>query len=277
MNNIFNKIKKVFIGHYLKEKFNRLFDFLNDRTITIKIDESKKIIFSDIGKASGLRSRSILYKEKSTIKWIDSFEENSLFFDIGASVGTFTLYSAIKKNCNVISIEPSARNFAILNLNIYRNSLNHKVIAFPFVASYKNDLDFFYKTKVSMDESGGYPYKDIDPRGLKANSKFKQGVIYYKIDDLSKKFDYPNYIKIDVDGNELELIKGMGQILISNKVKSIMIELNENIKHYDEVIKIMEYNEFVLDKNLTSIADVSTKKGGKIYNHYFFKNHLVKL
>ena len=56
-----------------------------------------------------------------------------------------------------------------------------------------------------------------------------------------------------------------------------MIELNENIKHYDDVIKIMEYNEFVLDKNLTSIADVSTKKDGRIYNHYFSKNHLVKL
>lgn len=271
MNNIFSKIKKAFTGHYIKEKYNRFFDFLNDRTITVKIGEGKKIIFSDIGKTSGLRSRSILYKEKSTIKWIDSFEENSLFFDIGASIGTFTLYSAIKKNCNVVSIEPSASNFAILNLNIYRNSLNHKVIAFPFVASYKNDVDFFYKTKVSMDESGGYPYKEIDPRGVKVNSKFKQGVICYKVDDLLKKFDYPSYVKIDVDGNEIELIKGMSEILKSNKVRSIMIELNENINHYHDVLKIMENNEFVIDRNLTSIADVSKKKGGKIYNHYFTK------
>ena len=186
--------------------------------------------------------------------------ENSLFFDIGASIGTFTLYSAIKKNCNVVSIEPSASNFAILNLNIYRNSLNHKVIAFPFVASYKNDVDFFYKTKVSMDESGGYPYKEIDPRGVKVNSKFKQGVVCYKVDDLLKKFDYPSYVKIDVDGNEIELIKGMSEILKSNKVRSIMIELNENINHYHDVLKIMENNEFVIDRNLTSIADVSKKK-----------------
>ena len=77
MNNIFNKIKKVFIGHYLKEKFNRLFDFLNDRTITVKIDESKKIIFSDIGKASGLRSRSILYKEKQTTE-SESLKANAM-------------------------------------------------------------------------------------------------------------------------------------------------------------------------------------------------------
>ena len=50
-----------------------------------------------------------------------------------------------------------------------------------------------------------------------------------------------------------------------------MIELNENINHYHDVLKIMENNEFVIDRNLTSIADVSKKKGGKIYNHYFTK------
>ena len=37
-----------------------------------------------------------------------------------------------------------------------------------------------------MDESGGYPYKEIDPRGVKVNSKFKQGVVCYKVDDLLK-------------------------------------------------------------------------------------------
>ena len=41
-----------------------------------------------------------------------------------------------------------------------------------------------------------------------------------------------------------------------------MIELNENINHYHDVLKIMENNEFVIDRNLTSIADVS-KKGGR--------------
>ena len=63
----------------------------------------------------------------------------------------------------------------------------------------------------------------------------------------------------------------MSEILKSNKVRSIMIELNENINHYHDVLKIMENNEFVIDRNLTSIADVSKKKGGKIYNHYFTK------
>ncbi len=272
INSLINKLKKLFLKHYYQEKFNRLLDVVNNRIITVKIEKNKKIIFTDNGKSSGLRSRSILFKEKSTIEWIDSFDEKSFFLDIGASVGTFTLLAAIKKECKVISIEPSASNFAILNFNIFRNNLNDKVIAFPFVASYKNDLDFFYKTKVSLDESGGYPYKEVDPRGIKISSKYKQGVVCFKIDDLVKKFGCPDNIKIDVDGNEFELLKGMFDTLKSGKPKSIMIELNENLNHYQEILNIFETNNYKINHNLTSKADVSRKKGGIIYNHYFFKH-----
>ena len=50
MNNIFSKIKKAFIGHYIKEKYNRFFDFLNDRTITVKIGEGKNYFFLILAK-----------------------------------------------------------------------------------------------------------------------------------------------------------------------------------------------------------------------------------
>ena len=272
MNKFLTKLRKLFYKHYYKERFNRLFDIANNRTITVDIEKNKKIIFSDNGKTSGLRSRSILFKEKSTIEWINRFEEKSFFIDIGASVGTFTLLAAIKKECKVISIEPSASNFAILNLNIFRNNLNDRVTAFPFVASYKNDLDFFFKTKVSLDESGGYPYKEVDPRGVKFTSNYKQGVVCFKIDDLVDKFGCPDHIKIDVDGNEFELLKGMTKTLETGKIKSIMVELNENLEHYQEILTLFKQSNYNINNELTSIADVSRKRGGVIYNHYFFKN-----
>ena len=33
-------------------------------------------------------------KEKETIEWINSFEEGSIFFDIGANIGVFSIYGA---------------------------------------------------------------------------------------------------------------------------------------------------------------------------------------
>ena len=38
----------------------------------------------------------MLTKEPDTINWIDNFNQNDTFFDIGANVGVFTCYAASK-------------------------------------------------------------------------------------------------------------------------------------------------------------------------------------
>jgi len=265
-------LKKIFVFHYYKERFNRLFDFFRNSTLTIKLEKNKKITFLDSGKNSGLRYRSILSKEISTLEWIKKFETGSTFLDIGANVGTFSFVAAITKDCKVIAVEPCASSFSLLNINISINNLNEKILAFPFVASNKNDLDYLYLTDISLDGGGGLPYREIDARGNKFNAKYKQGIVCFKIDDLIRKLGRVDNIKIDVDGNEWELISGMKETLENTKVKSVMIELNKNGEKYEEIVNIFHQNNFSLNKDLTDKADISTKKGGYIYNHYFFKN-----
>ena len=41
-------------------------------------------------------------KEEDTIKWIDEFEDNKVFYDIGANVGTFSVYASLKKKSKSI-------------------------------------------------------------------------------------------------------------------------------------------------------------------------------
>ena len=38
----------------------------------------------------------IMGKEPETINWINKFKKNSIFFDVGANIGIYTLYSAVK-------------------------------------------------------------------------------------------------------------------------------------------------------------------------------------
>src|SRR5947208_3031679 len=54
------------------------------------------------------RAKGILSKEPDMIRWIDSFRENSVFWDIGANVGVFSLYAAAKNRASVLSFEPLA-------------------------------------------------------------------------------------------------------------------------------------------------------------------------
>ena len=55
-----------------------------------------------------------------------------------------------------------------------------------------------------------------------------------------------HHLKVDVDGNEFLIMKGARQLLNSNKLKSILIELIESRNDYDETIKYIESFDFEL-------------------------------
>ena len=71
--------------------------------------KEKKILFANIkDQKTYIKNRvdRILSKEPETIEWINTFEKDSTFFDIGANVGIYSLYSAIMRNNNVFAFEP---------------------------------------------------------------------------------------------------------------------------------------------------------------------------
>src|SRR5262249_32214195 len=49
------------------------------------------------------RAASILVKEPDMIRWIDGFEPDTVFWDIGANVGVFTLYAALARGVRVLA------------------------------------------------------------------------------------------------------------------------------------------------------------------------------
>ena len=42
-----------------------------------------------------------------------------------------------------------------------------------------------------------------------------------------KKINFPNYIKIDVDGNEMNILEGMSETLKNEELKSMLIEIEK--------------------------------------------------
>ena len=54
------------------------------------------------------RVKTFSTKEPEIIKWIDGFDENCQFWDIGSNIGLYSCYAA--KKINVMSFEPSVFN-----------------------------------------------------------------------------------------------------------------------------------------------------------------------
>ena len=249
------------------------YKYITDEII-IKIPNSnKKIIFKVTGNKTRSRAINALTKEINTIEWINKFNNNSIFVDVGSQIGLYSLYASIIKNCKSLAIEPYISNLYYLQENIKKNNLIENIFIFPFAITDESIPGKLYLDDnfIKSEIGGGFPINPINVRNELFDPTYWQGVHYVKLDDLLNIQKNIDYIKIDIDGNELKCLAGATETLKLKSLKSILIELNENSKDYMEILKIMQNNNFKLDDKLTQKSYVSTKRGSKIYNHIFYK------
>ena len=174
------------------------------------------------------RCESFFSKEPELIYWIDNFKYNSNFVDIGSNIGLYSIYSTlIKKNINCYSIEPFFKNYKRLLENI---SLNRSDKVYPLFIGLdeKPSISNFFSHDLRSSSSGGQINKPIDEKGKKFKPLDKSRILVFNLDTLVelKIIPLPNYIKIDVDGNEIKIIKGIKNILSNKNFISIFIEIN---------------------------------------------------
>lgn len=212
------------------------------------------------------RSETFNVKEPETNRWIQEIPLNSIFFDVGANVGVFTvLASAYCKK--VFAFEPVSHNYAVLNKNIQKNNLGDVVSAFCLAISDKSGFDTM-RLSSSLVGSALHSYgvsKDACHENF--NPVFQQGAFAVSLDELvyNYNFECPNYLKIDVDGNEHLIIKGASKLLSDQRLKSILIELNMDLKIDAEVIDQIKSSGFLLVEK----GDDCFLKGMKIRNLIF--------
>lgn len=171
--------------------------------------------------ANHIKSRAtrLFTKEPETISWIKSFNEGSVFFDIGANIGIYTIYGAVSKNISTYSFEPHAANYKNLIENINANNLK-KSYAYPLAVGKKFNLSsMFVKNMIE-----GVADNVVDNTG-----DVYHGVVTVSLDQLieDKMVPQPDYIKIDVDGYEDKVFQGCANAI--KNCKSLLIEID--IKH----------------------------------------------
>ncbi len=282
MTNIFFKlisklqslVKKIFfLIYYIILLFDKIIHLILRKRILywfkefFEKDSYKKknilgrdIIFFTPNEITDWRINTFFTKEPETLEWIDSFKgEKIVFWDIGANIGLYSLYAAIKHpNIEIVSFEPSVNNLRILSRNIYKNNFFKQIKIFQLPLSEQentfsnmNEMEFIEGWSMStFGES-----KDFEGSIFKPNHAYKLfGTnINYLLDKKILKF--PNYIKIDVDGIEHKILLGANNHLKNNDLKSLSIELNEN---YDE--QFNSVNNLMIKNNFT----IKQRNQGKI-------------
>ena len=93
--------------------------------------KNKFLIFSVPNWLCRWRAKNFLVKEPDTVAWIDSFYPGSVFWDVGANVGIFSIYASKFKDCRSYAFEPSVFNLEILARNLFNNYLEANITIIP--------------------------------------------------------------------------------------------------------------------------------------------------
>ena len=168
------------------------------------------------------------------MNWIDKFDDNSVFFDIGANVGIYSIYAAKSKKIKVYCFEPSVFNLELLVKNIQLNNVNDNTYIAPIAINFKNSIESLNLSDLSNAAALSNFGNNYDQFGNQMTIKNYYNTIGMELDYFVKIFniEYPKYIKIDVDGIEHLVLKGMNNIL--DNAKSILIELTSSFKEQIE-------------------------------------------
>ncbi len=232
----------------MKKKLDFYFDFIKKKFLEREINSlAKKYINQNY-----LRMATISYDGISNYTNIYGFYENEIiltlkeifkknkinnyFIDVGANYGTYSLYFS-KNFRKVYSIEAAPKMFKLLQINCeyFKN-----IKTFNVAVSDNQLSKFFY----------------IDNKNFGANSLIKKRFnkkIKVKCDTLDRLINKQNiknsFIKIDTEGSEINVLKGMKKIFKSQNLIIGIEQLDEEFYAKDELmtsncIEFLKKNKF---------------------------------
>jgi len=188
------------------------------------------IVFSSVVFIARKRRTDILILNNLSEPWMKHyFKPNSgdVVIDIGAHVGKYSLVAArsVGERGTVIAIEAHPENFnALLNnmhLNRFRNMIALNVAAFNEDGK---------KMRLYGFRDNSYSLKSLE--GVEVETR--------TVDSILK--EYPSrrvdWVKIDVEGAEVQVLEGMKDIIKNNQNLKILIEVHgENIYPVQKILR----------------------------------------
>jgi len=153
--------------------------------------------------------------EPRTTEFIkNNLKPGQTFVDVGASVGYYTLIAAkaVGDGGKVYAFEPLQDTLGVLLRNSVKNGFKN-IIAFPFALSSSN--------KVKGNLYGG----DIPGQYSLIGEGDCKEVNITSFDEMNKKEGItPDMIKIDVEGAQVDVLKGMSMILALDRDMTVIVE-----------------------------------------------------
>ena len=145
-------------------------------------------------------------------RYLTSIRASSVW-DIGANVGFWTLWLAatVDRTCRIRAYEPDERNLVHLRENVGRNGLTNVDVRECALSSSSGTMSLELDETAMMNSlrSSGLQAVAV-PAGMAS-------VVVRTVDQEAAEFGIPDLAKIDVEGHELDVLKGASTLLAARR------------------------------------------------------------
>ena len=242
----------------LKENFLLRFLFYH---LLKRIDTSRKVagfnkrLFFNAGTNLNLFfQKDILIEPGITNNLRVLIKKDFIIFDIGANIGYYTLlFSQIANYGKVIAFEPDKFNFSYLTKNKEFNNLANVSLLDKGISSKIGEL-VLYKD-INTGRTSSLEQDAWHPNATKIQ---KEKVSTTTLDEVSNFYGIPDLIKCDVEGHEVEVLKGAVKVLSSTPILIIEVK-DSNREEVADILSSYNYKFFNAEKPLTNTVSASTK------------------
>ncbi len=224
-----------------------------------------------------IRYTNIFEQDANGVAFIN-FAQKINIIDVGASDGIATKFFCRKLNVNkIFCFEPykpyvkTLKKLGIKNIKIYPYGIDklnkYYDVFFPRYKFFSKNLDLitytFYNKKKLIEQI------NLDFIFKKNIEIVKQKIYLKKIKKIKTKI---HFIKIDVNGHELSVIKGLDNIIKRDK-PALMIETGEDIKDIERFLTKYNFKKYLFSNKKSKFFEI---KNNYPLNTYFLQNnHLI--
>jgi len=169
--------------------------------------------------ASTLGSKS--YEDRFQRRMLDEIRPNDCVWDVGANVGLYSVQFSriVGASGKVVAFEPSPRNLA--RLRSATVSLQNVVVV-PMALGDTVGSMTFAEGSDAAGATSRVVGRTEHPTGAIVEVEVHRG------DDLvrASRADEPDVIKIDTEGFEIDVIRGLEQTLRGSKLRAVFVEIH---------------------------------------------------
>lgn len=193
------------------------------------------------------------YEEENFSFIKNNLKQDMTCLDIGGHIGIYAIYMAKLKAGKIFSFEPTPDTIKTLKKTISLNHLENIIYVIQAAVSEKSGKKILYLNKSHISDSDNI-------RLAEANSlvKIKFGrnvykeeieVATYSIDDFAEENNLKiDFIKIDAEGSELEILKGAKKTILKDRPSGILGI--HSFAYTDKMTTLLEIWDIINDYHL---------------------------